>query len=342
MRSGCSVAPEPRKWSGQSDIMVMPTVAVVLGLLLLVWASERFVIGASAIARNLCVSPLMIGLTVVGIGTSAPEIFVSATAAASGFPEVAIGNALGSNIANMGLVVGATALVVPLSIRSRTLKREFLLMFVVFALAGVLLSDQVLSRVDGVLLMSGFAALMGLMCVISLNARRRDPLGDEYAQEIPDTMPTLVALMWLIVGLVTLLIASRMIVWGAVEIARLLGVSDLIMGLTIVAIGTSLPELAASIASGLKGEPDIAIGNIIGSNMFNVLPVLALPGLIAPGVISPEVWDRDYVVMLGVAVLLFLVAYGFRGPGRVNRFGGGLLLAVFGAYQVLLYQQAMA
>ena len=320
--------------------MLLPALAVVMGLALLVWSSERFVLGASAAARNLGISPLMIGLTIVGIGTSAPEIFVSAMASWQGNPGVAIGNAIGSNIANIGLVIGITALIAPLSVRSRTLKRELLIMFAVLLLAGVLLLDQTLSRTDGVILMIGFGVLMGLMCAIALHARRIDPLGEEFAQEIPESMSTVLAVMWLLIGLVALLLSSRVIVWGAIEIARMLGVSDLIIGLTIVAIGTSLPELAASVMSALKGEPDIAIGNVIGSNMFNLLPVLSLPGLIAPGLVPLDVLHRDYPLMLLLSIALFFTAYGFRGPGRINRWEGGLLLICFLSYQGYLYLHA--
>ena len=317
--------------------MVFASVVVVFGLAMLVWGSERFVVGASASARNFGISPLLIGLTIVGIGTSAPEIFVSAVAAWNGNPGVSIGNALGSNIANVGLVIGVTAIVAPLTVRSRTLKREFLIMFGVIILAGVLLLDSQLSRLDGIILLIGFAVLMGLMCAIALHARRQDPLGNEFAQEIPGEMNTLVAIAWLAVGLVVLLVSSRMIVWGAITIATELGVSDLVIGLTIVAVGTSLPELAASTMSALKGEPDIAIGNVIGSNMFNLLLVLALPGLIAPGAVPSDVIYRDYPVMSALCVGLFVTAYGFRGPGRINRSEGLVLLVAFVFYEAWLY-----
>jgi len=315
----------------------MPVIAVVLGLALLVWGAERFVLGASALARNFGVPPLLIGLTIVGIGTSAPEMFVSATAAWQGNPGVAIGNAIGSNIANVGLVIGVTALIVPLSVRSRTLKREFLLMFAVLLLAGALLLDERLDRTDGIVLVLGFVALLGVMCAIAANGRRQDPLGVEFAQEIPDSLHTAFALTWLVVGLLILLLSSRIIVWGAIELAREFGVSDLVIGLTVVAVGTSLPELAASVMSVVKREPDIAIGNVIGSNMFNMLPVLALPALIAPGAIPAVALQRDYAVMLVLSVTLFFVAYGVRGPGRINRYEGGVLLLVFVSYQYWLY-----
>lgn len=322
--------------------MLFPILAVVIGLLLLVWSAERFVMGASATARNLGISPLLIGLTIVGIGTSSPEIFISAMAASRGNPGVSIGNAIGSNIANIGLVIGVTALLAPLSVRSRTLKREFLIMFVVMLIAGMLLLDQTLSRSDGIILMVGFGVLMAMMCVIAFHAQRADPMGNEYAQEIPESISTLFAVIWLLIGLVVLLLSSRAMVWGAIEIARALSVSDLIIGLTIVAIGTSLPELAASVMSALKGDPDIAIGNVIGSNMFNLLLVLSLPGLIAPGLVAPEVVHRDYLLMLLLSGALFLTAYGFRGPGCINRLEGALLMAFFRLPGVSLRASAMS
>ncbi len=321
---------------------MLPSITgVVVGLALLVWGSERFVLGASAIARNSGLSPLIIGLTVVGIGTSTPEIFVSATAALNGNPAVAVGNAVGSNIANIGLVVGATALVMPLSVHSHTLKREFVIMFVVLLLGGILIFDHALTRSDGFILLAGFVVLMGIMFRIALSARRRDPLRDGFDQEIPQTMRTVTAVFWLVVGLLVLLASSRLIVWGAINIARAIGVSDLIIGLTIVAVGTSLPELAASVMGACKGEPDIAIGNVIGSNMFNLLLVLPLPGLIAPGALSSDVVVRDYPIMIGLSVLLFLTAYGFKGPGRIVRWEGVLLLLMFFSYQALLYRDAL-
>ena len=268
--------------------------AVVVGLALLVWGSDRFVLGASATARNLGVSPLVIGLTIVGVGTSAPEMLVSATAALQGNPGVSIGNALGSNIANIGLVLGVTALVRSVLVRSRIFRLEFPAMFAVMALAWTLLGDGMLDGSDGLVLGLAFIILLLFMLGIALRARRSDPLQREFAREIPTDVSTGKALLWFVVGLVTLLLGSRAMVWGAVSIARSFDVSDLLIGLTVVAVGTSLPELATSITSVLKNEPDIAVGNVIGSNMFNLLPVLAIPGLIAPTAVPPEALQRDF------------------------------------------------
>lgn len=321
--------------------MSLYMLAIAAGLILLVWSSDRFVVGASAVARNLGVSPLLIGLTIVAIGTSAPEILVSALAAVNGNPGLAIGNAFGSNIANIGLVLGVAAMVSPLLVDSGILRRELPLMILVMTLVGVLMLDYSLDHRDGVVLFIGSAVLLGLMITMGLTARGgADPVEKEYEQEMSATIPHGRALFWLITGSVTLLASSRAVVWGAVGVAQTLGVSDVLIGLTIVAIGTSLPELAASVTSALKGEHDIAIGNVVGSNMFNLLPVLGLPALIAPGEFAPAVLQRDFVVMLGLGAALLIMAYGFRGPGRINRWEGAGLVIVFAGYQAWLYFSA--
>nr|VFJ71259.1 MAG: cation:H+ antiporter [Candidatus Kentron sp. FW] len=320
--------------------MLYDLIAIVLGIGLLVWGSDRLVFGASAVAGNLGVSPLIIGLTIVGIGTSAPEIMVAAMAAWQGNPDVAIGNAIGSNIANIGLVIGLTALAIPLMVNSMTLRTEFPLMFVVLFLAGFLLWDKELSRTDGMILMGGFGLLLVRMVHMGLVARRTDPMRDEFGSAVPANVKTIFALFQLLVGLGVLLLGSRIVVWGAVNVAETLGVSDLVIGLTIIAVGTSLPELGACMMSAYKKEPDIAIGNVIGSNMFNLLPVLGLPGIIAPGPVSGDVLDRDLPILLVLSVILMAVAYGFRKPARINRWEGAVLLMIFCGYQFLLYLSA--
>jgi len=318
--------------------MLISVGALVVGLALLVWGSDRFVLGAAATARNLGVPSLIVGLTVVGIGTSAPEILVSAVAALDGNPGLAIGNAFGSNIANIGLVAGVTALVAPLAVRSQTLKREFPIMVVVMLLAWLLLADHTLGRLDGAVLMAAFVAVLVVMVVIGRRARHTgDPLEAQQREELAGEMGIGRALLWILVGLLTLLLGSRAIVWGAVNIAHALGVSDVIIGLTVVAIGTSLPELGASVAGVLKGESDIAIGNVIGSNIFNMLPVLAMPGLLAPSTVPNGILRRDLPIMLGFSVALLVMAVGWRGEGRVNRLEGAALLLAFCAYQAYLY-----
>ncbi len=306
---------------------------IVIGLVLLVWGSDRFVLGASVTARNLGVPPLVVGLTVVGVGTSAPEIFVSTMAALGGNPGVAVGNAVGSNIANIGLVAGICALVRPVTVKSEVLRREFPLMFLVIGLAWFVLNDHILGFPDGLVLMASFAVLLGVFVGTAAGAKRSDPLNVELTEHIPRDMTTLTAVLWLLAGLLVLLVSSRLIVWGAVSLARALEVSDLVIGLTIVAVGTSLPELGAAVASVLKNEPDLAIGNVLGSSMFNLLPVLAAPALIAPGPVEGAVVGRDLPVMMFMSVALFLMASGYRRPGRINRLEGAVLLSAFAVYQ---------
>ncbi len=319
--------------------MWMEVLAIIAGFGFLLWSAERFVLGASALANNLGVSPLIIGMVVMGFGTSLPEMLVSGIAAANGNPALGVGNAIGSNIANIGLVLGVTALVVPLSVASGTLRREYPMLFAVMLVAGMLLWDGDLSRIDGVILFAGFLLVMAWMIWTGLNGRDKaavDPLAAEFESEIPTGMSTGGALLWALLGLLVLIASSRLLVWGAVGVAQSLGVSDLVIGLTIVAIGTSLPELAASVMSARKGEDDMAVGNVLGSNMFNLLAVLGLPGLILPSALEPAVLSRDYPTMVVLSVALFVMAYGFRGPGRINRLEGGLLLTCFIGYMTWL------
>ena len=320
--------------------MLYAVLAVIGGFVLLVWSAERFVLGASATARNLGISPLIIGLTIVGFGTSAPELMVSAVASWDGNPDLAIGNAIGSNIANIALVLGSAALVSPIVVRSGVLRRELplLLLIILFTLALILDGD--LSRGDGLMLMVGLCMMIYWMVMLGLHTRMSDPIHGEFDAEMPRKMSMTRALVWLVIGMVMLFVSSRILVGGAVGIAQIFGVSDLVIGLTIVAIGTSLPELAASVMSAVKGEHDLAIGNVIGSNMFNLLGVLAMPGLLSPGAVPTETLSRDYPVLIGVYGALFIMAYGFRGHGRINRTGGGVLLAFYVLYLFYLYHTA--
>jgi len=306
----------------------------------LIWGADRFVHGASGTARNLGVSSLIIGLTIVGFGTSAPEILVSITAAINGNPGIAVGNAIGSNIANIGLVLGTTALLYPLLVGSKTLKREFPIMLIMMGLALFLILDHELSRYDGIILISGLVALTVWLIRMAKTKKGYEPLIHEYDHEIP-RISLKYAISWTVFGLVLLLLSSQVLVYGAVNLAKFYGVSDLIIGLTVIAIGTSLPELATSIMSAIKKEPDIAIGNIIGSNMFNLLAVLGIPAVIAPITLEQYVINRDYGVMLGLSVLLFIFAYGFKGPGRISRFEGAVLLTCYIVYMAYLYNSVI-
>lgn len=317
--------------------MLIDFFAIIAGFILLIWSADRFILGAAATARNFDVPPLIIGLTIVGFGTSAPEMMVAGFAAYDGSPAMAIGNALGSNITNITLVLGIAALIAPLDVHSRIIKKELPILLVATLMALALLRDSTLSQFDGFILLSLLVLLMWWITRQGIRNQSDDALTDEYIEELPDAMPTSHALFWLVAGLVLLTVSSKILVWGAVNVATELGVSELVIGLTVIAIGTSLPELAASITGALKNEHDIAIGNVIGSNLFNTLGVLAIPGLLAPSTLAEGILERDMPVVFLLTIMLFVMAYGFRGQGRINRLEGGLLLSAFIAYQLLLF-----
>lgn len=322
--------------------MLLTLAAIAFGLGLLVWSADRFVIGAAALARNLGLPPLLIGLTIVGFGTSAPEILVSTIAALQGNAGIAVGNAIGSNIANIALILGATALFAPLTVQSDMLRREYPLLLAISIGVYLLLLDGDLDRFDGTLMLAGLLLSMAMLVRIGLQRQENDPLAVEIEAEIPRDISNLAAIGWFIVGLAVLIVSSRMLVWGAVNVATALGVSDLVIGLTVVAIGTSLPELAASVMSALKNEHDLAIGNVIGSNIWNLLAVLGIPGLLAPGAISGDVISRDMLVMLALTLALFAMGRSNEGHGTINRLEGGLLLSCFIAYLSWIVWQSYA
>jgi len=318
--------------------MWLEFLAVAGGAGLLTLSADRFVIGAAAVAYNLRVPPLIIGLTIVGLGTSSPEILVSAMAAWQGNTGLAVGNAIGSNIINIALVLGLTALITPLDVHSSIPHRELPVLVGIMLIAWLLLADGTLGRLDGILLLGGVVPMLAWMTRLGMKSREsRDALDKEFGEEIRTGMTMPLALFWLVFGFLLLLISSRLLVWGAASIAQHLGISELVIGIVVVALGTSLPELAASLASAIKKEHDIAIGNVIGSNIFNLLAVLGLPGVIHPGDIDAHVLSRDFPVMFLMTLALFAMAYGFRGPGRITRFGGVMLLTAYIAYQTLLY-----
>ncbi len=315
-------------------------IAIITGFAVLIWGADRFIDGAASIATNLGIPPLIVGLTIVGFGTSAPEMLVSALAAFDGAPAMGIGNAIGSNIANIGLVLGVTTLITPLTINSMSLKREFPMLALVMAIALYLVWDLKLGNLDGIILFSGFILALFSMAYIAVKTSNKDPMAREFESELTQhKMSTKKAVLSFIIGLAALLVGSKALVWGATGIAQLLGVSDLIIGLTIVAIGTSLPELAASVISALKNEHDIAVGNVLGSNMFNLLAVLAMPGLIAPSDLDPMILLRDFPVMIALTVVLFLFAY-FGKNRRIGRFAGSLMLISYIGYNALLTVQS--
>lgn len=311
--------------------MLLEVVAVIAGLALLVWSADRFVDGAAASAAHLGLSPLLIGMLVIGLGTSAPEVVVSTLSSLQGNPGLALGNAYGSNIANIALILGVTALLSPITVKSRVLRRELPLLAGATALAWVLIADGHFSRLDAWLQFAAFGLFLGW----SLWQERRagaDALGEEAAAEIPD-MSMRRGLLWVLVGLLVLVASSRLVVWGAVGLAQAAGVSDLVIGLTVVAVGTSLPELAAAVAAVRKGEHDLALGNVIGSNMFNTLLVAALAGAIAPHAVEPALLGRDLPVLAALTAALFAMGIGVGGgAGRINRIEGTLLVLAFGLY----------
>ena len=317
---------------------------LLIALVALVWSADKFVFGASSLARNLGISPMIIGLTIVAMGSSAPEMMVAATASMQGNPDTAIGNAIGSNITNIALVLGLTALLKPLSVSSQTIKREIPLILAITALGYWVLTDNHFSFIEGIVLMTGFAIYIIALLVITLKKTQGrpsdDPLIIEAEQDVPDAVSMKLSLTWLIVGMILLPLSASFLVDSSVFIAKAFGISDLVIGLTIIAIGTSLPELAACIMSIIKKEDDLALGNIIGSNIFNILAVLPLVGLIAPGNIDPLAAARDAPYMLGVTLLLFILCFSRRlGAFRITRAKGVLLLLSFVAYQVLLFSQ---
>jgi len=322
--------------------MLLDSLAIVAGFIMLIWSADRFIYGAAATARNLDVPPLIIGLTIVGFGTSAPEMMVAGFAAYDGSPALAIGNALGSNITNITLVLGVAALITPLDVHSRIIKKELPILLFAMLMALALMSDMSLNRFDGFILLGLLFLLMWWMLREGIRNQKKDALTDEYIDEMPPETSTSHALFWLVTGLILLTVSSKLLVWGAVNIAIAFGVSDLVIGLTIIAIGTSLPELAASISGVLKKEHDLVIGNVVGSNLFNTLGVLALPGLIAPATLADGIMERDIPVLFILTIMLFVMAYGFRGTGRINRLEGGILFSAFFAYQALLYFTAIA
>lgn len=318
--------------------MLLALCAIIVGFVILVWGADRFVEGAAATAQHLGMPPLLIGMLVVGFGTSAPEMVVSAMAALDGNPGLALGNALGSNIVNTGLVLGLTALITPLLVHSKIVRKELPMLLGIGALVGVFTWDHTLQRWEALVLLSGFFILIG-WSVFTAWRGDDDPLVQEMTQSINNyTMSKFRALFWLVAGFILLLISSRILVWGAVTIAQQLGVSDLVIGLTVVALGTSLPELAACIMAARKGEYDIAIGNVVGSNMFNLLAVIGIAGVIAPiPTVDPEFFTRDWATMMGLVLVMLFMAFGRKGrQGRINRVEGAVLLVGFVGYNSYL------
>lgn len=321
--------------------MLEATGLLIVGLILLVWSADKLVFGAAAIARNVGISPLVIGMTILAMGSSAPEMMVSATAALDGKTDTAVGNVLGSNIANIALILGITALIKPLSISSMVLRRELPLMVGVTLLSGLLLWNSYLGFYEGILLFVLFAVFILAMLHISRKEQQNgDALLAECESEIPSDVSNKKAIIWVVIGLILLPFAASMLVDNSVIIAKYFGMSDLVIGLTIIAVGTSLPELAASLTGVLKGEDDMAVGNIIGSNVFNILAVMGIPGILNPSILSDSIMGRDFWVMLAVSLLLVIMALG--KSRSINRLEGAVLFIIFIAYQGYLLMNMAA
>ncbi|OCQ52392.1 Inner membrane protein YrbG [Photorhabdus australis subsp. thailandensis] len=317
--------------------MFLTFLLLITGLILLVYGSDRLVYGAAIFARTLGLPPFIIGMTIVGIGTSLPELMVSVTAMLDSQPDMAIGNVIGSNITNLLLITGAAALIRPMEVKSDILRKELPLMLLITAFCGYLISDNYLSRMDGlVLLISAIACILLMIKMATLpNRAETDIYTQEQASELPIEGNKRIALLWILLGLIILPMATRMVIDNATVIARIYGISELIIGLTVLAVGTSLPELATSIAAAFKGEDDIAFGNIISSNIFNISIVLGLPALLSPSAISPEAFHRDFWVMMITSIIFAVFCLGRKQ--RLNRVKGVLLLSCFIAYFIVLF-----
>ncbi len=315
--------------------MLLALLAIIAGLVLLVWSADRFVEGAAATAAHLGMSPLLIGMVIIGFGTSAPELAVSVFAALDGNPGLALGNAYGSNITNIALIVGLVAMISPIGVHSQIIRKELPILLGITLLAGWQLLDGNLTRLDGWILLAVFVGVLGWSIVQGIRGKE-DPMsgGEAEAELAAHPMPLKQALMWVAVGLVLLLVSSRMLVWGAVYVAQSLGISELVIGLTIVAVGTSLPELAAGLAAVRKNEHDLILGNILGSGIFNTLAVVGIAAVIKPLSVEPMVLYRDWSVMMALTVGLFIMAYAGLGHSRrlINRPEGAILLLVYVCY----------
>ncbi|KTD22359.1 calcium/sodium antiporter [Legionella londiniensis] len=316
--------------------MLLSSTAFILGLAALFWSAERFIRSAAYAAKYFHLPPLLIGMVIVGFGTSVPELAVSILAAAQGNPGIAIGNAYGSNIINIALILGLTALLSPVIVHSSVIRQELPILIGTTGLSIWLLWDMRISRLDSLLLLILF---FGLICwnILQGIKKHNDALEIEVAHELAQYQLTIQqAMMWLITGLILLIISSRVLLWGAVNIAHQFGINETIIGLTIVAFGTSLPELASSIIAVQKNEHDLALGNIIGSNLFNTLAVVGFAGIISPMAVEPSVLYRDMPVMSSLTVFLFISCFSIKKPGFINRFEGLILLITYFLYTAFL------
>ncbi|MDG2957561.1 calcium/sodium antiporter [Exercitatus varius] len=320
--------------------MIFPSLAIIAGLLLLIWSADRFVDGAAAVARHFGMPQLLIGIVIIGFGTSAPEMIVSAISAVNNNPGIALGNAYGSNITNIALILGCTALISPLAVNSQVLKLELPILLLITAISAYLIYDGEVSRSDAVILLLIFAIYMSWTVWHGLTQKSDTLVGDlQEHLSTREYMPLIVSIIWVLVGLILLIGSSQLLVWGAVEMAKYFDISDLVIGLTIVAVGTSLPELASSLMAARKGEVDLAVGNIIGSNLFNTLAVVGIAGAISPMHVGQEVFSRDMLVMSALTVLLLI--FGFGKKGEINRLKGLIFLLAYIGYNTWLFNTAI-
>lgn len=317
--------------------MFWAVLAVIVGLAVLVWSADAFIDGATALAVKLNMPSFLIGVLILGVGTSAPEMVVSALSAMAGSPDLALGNAFGSNIINIALVLGATAMISPIVIRSAVIKQDMMLLIAATALVAWQLSDGILSQLEGIVLLLALLMTLAMQIVLGLKERHEQTVDEN---EIQTT--TIKAVMSLVVGLLLLVLSSRAIVWGAVQLATLWGMSELLIGLTIVAIGTSLPELVASIVAARRGEDDMALGNIVGSNLFNTLGVVGLAAVISPMQVEPMILSRDMVMVGMMTTMLFILSLiALKTKGSLYRPAGLILLCTFVGYTLWLVQTAV-
>lgn len=333
----CMIVGPSQCW--RSESMLGYVVLVICGLALLIWGADRFVHGAAAMARNLGVAPLLIGLTVVGFATSAPEVMVSVLASLRGQPGLAFGNAIGSNIVNIGLVLSCVAIIRPIPMRSLTLRREMPVLLAVTLLTVSLFLDAYLSRIDGVVLLVGLVIVLIWLTRIGIRSTPTDPMQTEYAAEIPKDIKMGKAIIWLAVGLCSLLLGAHLLVKGSVAIAEYFEVSDVVIGILLVALGTSLPELAVSLVGTLRGEYGLAIGNIVGSNIFNLLGVIGIAAVIAPIGVQQSVLSLHIFVMVAFTLVLFAMTYDYDRKSELSRLEGFALLTAFLAYDAYVVLQ---
>ncbi len=316
--------------------MVVAIIAVIIGLAVLVWSADTFIDGATELAVKFNVPSFLIGVLILGVGTSAPEMVVSALSAFAGSPGLALGNAYGSNIINITLVLGLTAIISPIVIRSSVVKQDMILLLAVTALAAFQLVDGDLSRTDGIVLLVALLAVMALQIYLALKNNTEATDIDVKEVNVGKAFGTL------ILGLVLLIASSRAIVWGAVELATIWGMSELLIGLTIVAIGTSLPELVASIVAARRGEDDMALGNIIGSNWCNTIGVVGFAAIIHPLAVEPQILSRDMLAVGVITAVLFILSLiAFKRDGYLKVPSGVVLLSLFIGYSVWLFMSAV-